>query len=361
MPEAPVTNRPVYTATPTIRVNEQANDKVTQLLLGMEMVEHEGGMSALELRFNNIASNSSDSADFAFEDDSVLKLGATIGVYSGSVDAPQEIFRGKITAIEGRYPKNAPPELHVLAEDMLQSARMSRRSKVYDDAKIADIARSVASQLGLTPQITGFTDSIGTQVQMNESDLAFLRRLLARYDGDLQVVAREMHVSPRKDVQRNSLEIALNSQLQEVRVLADLAHQVTKVTYTGWDASQGQKISVNSQGVHLSPGSGRKGSELLPNAIGQRSEHLAHLAAKNQSEAQALVDTSFDRRARRFMLATGTTEGNPALRVGTHLKLTGLGPRFSNTYYVIYTNHRYNTDDGYLTEFRAECAYMGTQ
>jgi Bacteriophage probable baseplate hub protein len=361
MPENPTTSRPVYTATPTIRVNEQANDKVTQLLLGMEMVEHEGGMSALELRFNNIASNTSGGADFAFEDDAVLKLGATIAIYSGEVSGPQEIFRGKITAIEGRYPKNSPPELHVLAEDLLQTARMARRSKTHNDTKIADLARTVANQLGLTPVISGFSDSIGTQVQLNESDLAFLRRLLARYDGDIQVVGRELHVSPRSDVQRNQVEVALNSQLQEVRVLADLAHQVTKTTYTGWDVSQGQKISVNSQGKHLAPGSGRKGSEVLPNAIAQRSEHLGHLAARNQSEAQALADTSFDRRARKFLVATGTTEGNPSLRVGTHLKLTGLGKRFSNTYYVIYTNHRYNTDEGYLTEFRAECAYLGNQ
>lgn len=360
MPETQTTNRAVYTATPTIRVNQQANQQVTDLLLGMEMVEHEGGMSALELRFNNYATQPSGNSQFAFEDDSVLKLGAAIAIYSGDVSGPQEIFRGKITAIEGRFPKNNPPELHVLAEDTLQAARMARRSKTYDNAKISDIARSIASQLGLTPVINGFTDSIGTQVQFNESDLAFLRRLLQRYDGDLQIVGSEMHVSPRSQVQRNSLEMVLNSQLQEVRVTADLAHQVTKMTYTGWDAGQGQKISVNSTGVNLSPGSGRKGSDLLPNAIGQRAEHIGHLAALNQTEAQAMVDSSFDQRARSFLVATGSTEGNPALRVGTNLKLTGLGPRFSNTYYVTYTCHRYNTDDGYVTDFRAECAYLGS-
>lgn len=361
MPEQQTTNRAVYTAIPTVRINEQANQQVADLLLGMEMVEHEGGMSALELRLNNFATKPSGTASFAFEDDSVLKLGATIGIYAGDVSGPQEIFRGKITAIEGHFPKGSPPELHVLAEDLLQKARMARRSKTYDNAKISDIARTIASQLGLTPVINGFNDSIGTQVQLNESDLAFLRRLLQRYDGDLQIVGREMHVAPRSQVQRNLLEVKLNSQLQEVRVLADLAHQVTKVTYAGWDVSQGQRISATSQGVNFSPGSGRKGPDLLPDAIGQRSEHIGHLAALNQSEAQAMVDSSFDQRARTFLVATGTTEGNPALRVGTNLKLTGLGPRFSNTYYVTYTCHRYNTDDGYVTEFRAECAYMGTQ
>ena len=49
MPEKQTTDRAVYTAIPTLRINGQADAKVADLLLGMEMVEHEGGMSALEL------------------------------------------------------------------------------------------------------------------------------------------------------------------------------------------------------------------------------------------------------------------------------------------------------------------------
>ena len=360
MPETQTTQRAVYTAIPTIRINGQADAKVADLLLGMEMVEHEGGMSALELRFNNFATNPNGAASSAFEDNTVLKLGAEIALYAGDVSGPQEIFRGKITAIEGHFPMDNPPELHVLAEDMLQTARMARRSKTYENAKITDIARSVAGQLGMTPVATGFDQSIGTQVQLNESDLAFLRRLLARYDGDIQVVGKEMHVAPRSQVQRNTLELAMHSQLRQARVLADLAHQVTKVSVNGWDAKQGKPIRVSSNGAHLAPGSGSKGSSLLQNAIGQRSEHIGHVASLDETEAQAMADSSFDQRARSFLVANGTSEGNPALRVGTHLKLTGLGPRFSNTYYVTSTCHRYNTDDGYVTDFRAECAYLGT-
>ena len=59
------------------------------------------------------------------------------------------------------------------------------------------------------------------------------------------------------------------------------------------------------------------------------------------------------------MLARGVAEGNPALRVGSYLTLTGLGPRFSNTYYATATVHRFDTEKGYETEFTAECAYLG--
>jgi phage protein D len=74
--------------------------------------------------------------------------------------------------------------------------------------------------------------------------------------------------------------------------------------------------------------------------------------------ARALADATFGRRARRLVVVEGTVEGNPALRVGTHLNLRGLSARFENTYYVVSTCHRYDKERGYETDFEAECAYL---
>jgi phage protein D len=212
MPESPLSALALYTARPTIRINGAEKDRVTGLLLAMEMTEHEDGLSTLELRLNNIASNAAGESDFAFEDEASFKLGDTVNVYCGEESAPTEIFRGIISALEAEFPEDSAPTITALAEDTLQKARMKRRTRTYDDRSIADIARTIAGDLGLTPQITGFTDPVGTQVQLNESDLAFLRRLLARYDGDLQVVGGELHVSPRKDVQRGTVELTLDAE-----------------------------------------------------------------------------------------------------------------------------------------------------
>jgi phage protein D len=349
----------VYSARPTVRVDTQAYPIVSELITGLELTESEGGMSALELRLTNIASNTEGGASLPFEDDRILRLGASLAVYSGDENDPQEIFRGKITGLEVAFSHDSTPELVVLAEDIFQQARMERRTKVYDNARLADLARALAGRLSLRPVITGCEANIGTQVQYNESDLAFLRRLLARYDGDLQVVGEEMHVSPRGDVRRGTLELELHSQLLRARVLADLAHQVTEVTVAGWDAQQGQAVHATSTGAHLGPGQGRTGADILQQALGSRAHHLSHLVAATTDEAQALADTAFDQRARRLLCLEGTAEGNPALRVGTHVRVTGLGARFDNTYYVVRACHRYDLLKGYETDFVAECAYWG--
>jgi phage protein D len=359
MAEKPRSQDSLYAAAPTVRVDGQDIALITELLLAMEMTEQEGGMSALEMRVSNVATREDFSSDLAFEDDKVLKLGAQIAIYGGDRNAPQEIFRGNITALEAEFGETAPPELVVLAEDVFQQARMARRTKVWQNSSIADVARSVASQLNLTPVITGLTESFPVLVQFNESDLAFLRRLLTRHDADTQVVGAEMHVSARKDVSRGSVDLELHSQLRKVRVLADLANQVTEVTVAGWDYKQGSRINKSSTGSYLQPGSGRSGPDLLRGALGERSEHVGDPGLADDSEAQALADTIFDRRSRPFVRVEGSIEGNPAVRVGTQVNLTGLGGRFSNSYYVVRCRHRYDLNDGYRTDFEAECAFLG--
>lgn len=72
-----------------------------------------------------------------------------------------------------------------------------------------------------------------------------------------------------------------------------------------------------------------------------------------------MAAAAFDQRARRFVRLDGVAEGNARLRVGTHVEVSGLSPRFDNTYYVVEARHRYDLQTGYRTEFVGECAWLG--
>src|SRR2546428_11036520 len=111
MPEVALSEMAVYTARPTVRVDGQAREKVSELVIGMEMTENEGGLSALELRMSNVASDPAGGADLAFEDDRVLRLGATIEVYGGGEGAPPEVFPGLVPRPEGEVSPAGPPAL----------------------------------------------------------------------------------------------------------------------------------------------------------------------------------------------------------------------------------------------------------
>lgn len=351
---------PLYSARPTLRIDGREQPTADSQLLAMLMREQEGGLSTLELSFNNFTSRENGGAGPAFEDERVFRLGADIKVYCGEVAGPTEIFGGRISAIGLEAGTDGPPKLLVWAEDRLAGARLARRSEVYENATPADIARAVAGRLGLTPVIAGLDAPSGDWVQLGESDLGFLRRLLQRLDADLQIVGGELHVSPRDRVQRNEVSLRMHSQLHRLRAIADLAQQATGVRVTGFDPAQGSAIAADSGAPALGPGSGRKGAELLHECCGERVEQIGWQFALTQDEAQRLADAQYAQRARGFVRVEGACEGNPALRVGTQLRISEASPRFDNLYYTTACTHRYDMARGYETEFSAECAYWGS-
>ena len=360
MAETSTSQEAIYRARPTVRFAGEEDIRASELILSMRMEEHEGGMSTLEMRLSNLASTTDGGAELAFNASSKLKLGVAIEVYAGDEAQPREIFRGHVTAIEADFRGGSPPELTVLAEDALARARMARRSKTYADMSPAAVARTVAGDLGLRPVIAALDSPVGTWAQINESDLSFLRRLLARFDADVQVVGDELHVSPRGDVRRGGVELALYGQLSRARVIADLADQVTSSTARGWNPVDGAAVDGSaSRGTHLGPGRGRDGAAVLREALDERAEHVGHVAVSTRDEAQAVAEAAYDLRARRFVTVEGTAEGNAQLRVGTHVTLTELTPQFDNTYYVVRACHLFDLRDGYRTDFRAECAFLG--
>ena len=348
-----------YSARPTLRIDGQDNDMAAGLMQSMVMREREGGLSSLEIAFVNFSARESGQVGPAFEDEQLLKLGAELKVYAGEAAAPTEIFCGHISALEFAFDSEGPPRLIVQAEDKAQQARMTRRIAVYDNKSVADIANEVASRMGLTPVVSGLTDTSTVEVQFDESDLAFLRRLLMRHGADMQIVGTDLQVSPRKDVQRNQVTLRMHSQLHKVRVVADLAHQVTEVRVTGFDPAQGQAVDGSGSSAPLGPGSGRTGKDLLQQAVGDRVQQTSHRLALTQGEADALAQAEFEQRARRFVQVEAVCEGNPGLRVGSHVTLAGVSPRFDNTYYVTACTHRYDMRRGFETELSAESAYFG--
>ena len=351
-----------YTGLPRLEIDGKEDTMAADLLTSMEMTESEGGMSSIELCFQNAAQVEGRGNDMPFESSSNdgLSLGAEIRVVAGDTHDPQEVFTGKITGLELVMDGEAPPRLIVLAEDALQAMRMIRRTKLYEDVTLDDIVNAVAADAGLQVVSAGLEQQIAREMQANETDLGFLRRVCARFDVDFQIVGEEMHISPRAFVDRGTRALEFGETLTVFRALADLADQVTGVTLSGWDHATAAYFDVEAgAGADKGPGQGQLGSAYLEEHFGDRVEHIGEIAVEGQDEGQAVADAMLAARQRRFVQVEGEVTGDPGLRVGCVLDITGVGERFENSYYVTHAKHRYSQASGYLTQFRAECAYFG--
>ncbi len=354
--ERPVSERAAYVARPTVLVDGQRNATVTEMARVCVVREAEGGLATLALTLSNWGVTEG-SIGFVFDAGGAIALGTTLKVYMGETTSPRAVFEGTVHAIEANACTGAPPEVTFLAEDRLFAARLARRSAVYADATLAEVVNTVAQRLGLQADVGELGSATGTWAQFDESDLAFLRRLLARHDADLQLSDGRLQVRRIADRDRGELSLSMYSQLQRLRIVADLAQQVTEVSAGGFDVASGRAFSASSRGAAAGPGSGTQGAAALA-ALQPRSEHLAPLACRDEAEARALADAAFDQRARRFVRAHGSTEGNAELRVGTTLRLDGSGRRFDNRYAVVEATHRWDLVSGYQTDFVAQSAYL---
>lgn len=345
---------------PTIRIGGTDYPLLSDNIERMRMREAVGGLSTLELAFTDWLSHDDGSAGYGATGGSPLQLGARIKLYAGQQLGPQEIFDGMITALEGEVGTGAAPSFVILAEDGLLKARRTRKSRTFEDQSPADIVNAIAGEIGLTPQVRGLSGPIRTWTQQNESDLAFLRRVLEEVDGDLQVVGDKLQAGPLARDQREAVDLTLGRTLIKARVTADLADQATEVRVGSFDPQSGEEVSESASTGELGPGAGTKGSEALSAAMGDVREHIGTRQPMTASEAQTIARTVFGRRARRFVRVEATSQGDARIRVGTWVTLAGLNPFFNNQYVVTEAVHRFDLAGGYLTEFRAESAFLGT-
>lgn len=349
-----------YNALPRLEIAGAEDRMAADLLSSIEMTESEGGMSSIEIGFENAAQVEGHGNAMPFETaaNEELTLGAHIRVVTGDTNDPQEIFRGQITGIELVMEGEAAPKLIVLAEDALQTARLTRRTRLHEQSTLDELIGAVARESGLRIVSSGLTTALPREMQANETDLGFLRRVCARFDVDFQIVGDELHVSERSVVDRGTRALEFGHTLMSFRALADLANQVSAITLSGWDHSADRPFDVESgAGADAGPGEGRKGSDFMAEHFAERREHVGEIAVEDEAEGQAVADAMLAARQRRFVSVEGSVTGDPGLRVGTVVEITGVGPRFENAYYVTHAQHRYDRANGYITDFRAESAF----
>jgi uncharacterized protein len=351
----------LYTASPTIEVGGMSYPLIAQNLERMRVAEALGGLSSLELVLTDGVTRADGTMAHAAGAGSPLELGAGIRVFAGAAEVRAfEIFDGQITAIEGELRAEGAATFTVLAEDRLFPARRKRRTRLFDDSPLSDVLDAIASDYGLTAEVRDGVDTTARDwMQLDETDLAFLRRILLLCDADLQIVGDKLQVGRVGKDRRSLVALAAGSTLKQVRITADIAEQVSEIRLASFDPGAGEPADATAQAAGFGPGTGKTGADLLGEKFSAVTMHSGRSGPITDTEADTLAQYEADRRARAFVTARGTAQGNGELRVGSWIELSGVNAQFANQYSVVRAVHRFDRRDGYQTDFEAQCAYLG--
>ena len=342
-------------ARPSIEIEGQRDATLTSALLSLEIADSTDGLARCELTLGNWGG--AGSAGFQHFGRDRLEFGKTLRITLGT----DTLFEGRISAISAEFPDGGPPTIGVSAEDRLQDLRMTRRTRAFANATLATVARQIASDHGLRPQVTATGETYETLAQINQSDLAFLRDLARREDVLVWVEGGTLNATQRAQRRGASVSLAWAGQLREFCVCADLAHQRTSLVGAGWSVAdkEAAKHSADDAAIAAEVRGGTSGPSTLRTAFGDRVDTLAHAVPASAAQARALAEASFRHLARRFVVGRGVAETRADLRVGAKAQITGVGPLFEGEYTVTETLVRFDIAKGLRTEFVCDRPFIG--
>lgn len=344
------------TSRPSFFLGGTENAGLAQGLLRMSVRESVQGLYRCELRFGNWGPKNGD-IGFLYFDRKTLDFGKSVQV---KIDT-DKIFDGRISALEAEFAEGRPPELAVLLEDRFQDMRMTRRTRTFNDVTDADVARRIATDYGLQPNIDMSGPTYKVLAQVNQSDLAFLRERARSIDGEIWMDDTKLYAKLRTGRNNGTVKLSHGGELREFTGTADLAGQRSSVKVNGWDVSgkQGVAEEATDSAISSELNGDDSGISILKSAFAERKEAVAHMVPLNSSEAKAEATAILRMTARRFLVGRGMAQGNAKLHVGTYVDLQNLGPLFSGKYYLTEVEHVFDGADGYLTLFTAERPGLG--
>ncbi len=343
-------------ARPVLNVDGQDRPTLAEALLNLLIVENINGLYRCEVRLMNWGSQDNQ-ITFLFSDRRLLDYGKSFKVKLND----KTLFEGRITALEAHFPSNRPPEITVLAEDRFQDLRMTRRTRSFAEVSDAAVIRQIASDHGLSPNVSVTGPTYKVLAQINQSDLAFVRERARSIDAEVWMDGSTLNAKSHANRNGATLQLDYGSTLHEFTALADVAQQRTSVSVNGWDVSSksGLQYQATESAISSELNGDVSGISILQSAFGERKETLAHTVPLNAQEAQVAAEAYFKMSARRFVTGRGTAETDSKLRVGNTVDLQGLGVLFTGKYYVTEVQHLFDLSRGLRTEFTAERPGLG--
>jgi len=343
---------------PVISVNGEENPQINGMLGDMIVNLPLMGSAHAELSLTNWGEGT-QAADVLF---SALDFGDSIkiaiaGRDPGSGETTEHpIFDGEITGIEERYGGGAP-QLFLLVQDKLHHLGRLRNSRTFEEYTADEIVQAIARESGLTADEVSVSSLRSTYHQINESNLAFLFRLLTHFDVALRLDDGRLRARAEAP---DSQPIVLNADQNKIpiRLLADLNNQQTTARVQGFNVGTHEQVSGSADTLYPSP-AGTTAAQTLRRLGWSGDTELRQPFPLSQGEAEAYATAHFSSRARRFITGDIRCDGEPLLKSGREIRLEGVSPRLQGKYQVVHCVHRFGGEKGFETHIKVNRSDWG--
>ncbi len=279
-----------------------------------------------------------------------FKPGDSVKLSMG-MDSAVEIMTGEITALDLTFSDTA--FLEIRGYDKLHRLRFGTMRRSFTDMKDSDIASSIASEVGLTPEVE---DSQKTHLYIFQNDQSNYEFLLERGKriGFEMLVNNDTFIF-RKSQEDKTPELTLEYgvDLDSFSVQIKTLTEGSQIEVRGWDIKKKEEIisTVSSGSENTKMAGEESGYYFSESVFGSSSVCIVDDMITDTDEAQNIAKAKYNLMLKEFISGEGECMGNPLIRAGITVEIKGFGERISGIYYVISTVHSIK-EGVYTTTFK---------
>ncbi|MBI5667947.1 MAG: type IV secretion protein Rhs [Chloroflexi bacterium] len=261
---------------------------------------------------------------------------------------PTPLFVGEVTAIEYGYGAANGQEIRVRGYDLLHRLRKRQTVRAHVQITPADLARELVADLGLNVAATDTGPVWQRVIQHRQSDLELLVNLAERCGLYLTVWENTLNLVTLEGT-GDAVSLELGDSLFEARVEVNADPAVRSVAAAGWNPLRVETHNGQASSARV----GRSVSaEAPPERVGVNgTRDLVNEVAQDDSHAEAFAQAELDVRVAREVVLSGTAEGNPLIRAGGQVYVSGIAAEVAGFYVVTSVNHQINKRAGFVSEF----------
>lgn len=257
------------------------------------------------------------------------------------------LFRGQIVSLELDFGAGGV-ELHVRGFDRSHVLIRSRRVRTFQNQTSSDIVRKIVTDAGFTAQCDASGDPHEFMQQDNETDWDFIWRLAERVGFEFVVQDATAHF--RKQSAGDPIPLEWPQTLRSFSPRVTATQQAHAVTLSAHDPKTKQAIDVTASSPQQIARIGVERSDVA-GAFDGADVHIATEPVKSQSEGSALAQALLDKLANGYIAAEGVSDGDPRIRAGAAVQVSGLGQKYSGLYRVAAATHVLRGGSTYETRF----------
>lgn len=285
--------------------------------------------------------------DLAVMAEAANRLGPGSALFIGLAARETPLFLGDVTVVEYGHKPDGERTLCVRAYDRLHRLRKRQTVRAWVDVRPAGLAAELVGDIGLRVVAQEAGPRWARIVQGRQSDLRLLIEVTEATGLYPSVRGEELHLLTLRGT-GEAIPLQLGVSLYEAELEASGEPALRHVAATGWDAGLAEPVRAEAS----APAIGRTVDVAVdPAAVGgDGRRELVDAGTPSEARAAAMAQAELDRAVTDEIVLRGVADGDPRLRPGAVVEISGLHEAYQGRYVVTRTRHSLDTDRGYLVE-----------